>query len=312
MTWETNLAQRKLPDIKDLQKFFDRYSEEAIFQIEQGQKQKKIHIQGIFVLASNRRSKKFTLKLFEQNFKNVAGLTLLPVHDRSALELYVQKEEGRIDGPYYGGNKQVYDPEMAIIPLRKWQEELFALVTGPEKENLKDRTVIWIEDTRGRAGKSWFQKWLRCGQRKIQSRNLPIDRLDRLASAINIISKKTKVDLYCFELTKSKGFDQHYEDMFGMVEQIKNGMVISCFRGCYEEAIFSPPIVLIFSNEKVESFLKYLIYDRWKVFEINKNQSLIERKINFQQIHTCHSRKKNNDIDTTKLPLYDTNISLGE
>ena len=105
MTWETNRAQRKLPNISELQNFFDRYAEESIFQIEQGEKQKKIHIQGIFILASNRRSKKFILKLFTQNFKNIAGFTLLPVHDRSALESYVQKKDGRIAGPYYGGKK---------------------------------------------------------------------------------------------------------------------------------------------------------------------------------------------------------------
>lgn len=207
--------------------------------MEEGKKKKKHHFQGIFILSSKRRSKKFTLQLFEQNFKNISGLTLSPVHDRSALEGYVQKEEGRISGPYYGGKRQMYDKEMAAMPLRKWQEELFGLVTGPEKEKLKDRTVIWIEDTRGRAGKSWYQKWLRCGQRKIQSRNLPIDRADRLASAINIISKQAKIDVYCFDLTRTKGFDQHYEDLFNTIENIKNGFVISCFRGYFYDIILN-------------------------------------------------------------------------
>lgn len=286
LTWETNRSQRKLPTINELQNFFKKYADESIFQIEEGKKKRKHHVQGIFILSSKRRSKKFTLKLFEQNFKNIAGLTLLPVYDRSALESYVQKQEGRISGPYYGGNKQLYDEEMAAMPLRKWQQELFDLVTGSEQEKLKDRIVIWIEDPKGRSGKSWYQKWLRCGQRKINSRNLPIDRADRLASAINIISKTTKIDVYCFDLTRTKGFDQHYEDLFNTAENIKNGMVISCFRGCYEEAIFSPPIILLFSNRTVEPFLKYLSFDRWKVFKIDGNQSLIERKIDLQQVHT--------------------------
>jgi hypothetical protein len=291
LTWGTNRAQRKLPTIRELQIFFDKFADEAIFQIEEGTKKRKHHIQGIFILSTKRRSKKFTLRLFEENFKNIAGLTLLPVHDRLALESYVQKKEGRVSGPFYGGRNKVYNSEIAAMPLRKWQEELFSLLTGSEKETLKDRTVIWIEDSRGRAGKSWYQKWLRCGQREIQSRNLPIDRADRLASAINIISKQAKIDVYCFDLTRTKGFDQHYEDLFSTVENIKNGFVISCFRGYFEEALFDAPIVLIFSNQKVEPFLHYLSFDRWKVFTIDENQNLIERKIDFQHPLTYHITK---------------------
>jgi hypothetical protein len=71
-------------------------------------------------------------------------------------------------------------------------------------------------------------------------------------------------------------------------KHIKNGMVISCFRGCYEEALFSPPIILLFSNLEVEPFVKYLSFDRWKVFKIDENQNLIERKSDLQQLHTYH------------------------
>jgi hypothetical protein len=291
LTWETNRLQRKLPPVNELQKFFNKYADQAIFQIEEGKQKKNKHIQGIFILSCYRKSKKVTFKLFEQNFKNTAGLTLSPVHDRLALESYVQKEDGRIAGPYYAGNKQVYNEEMATIPLRKWQKDLFDLITGPDQEKLKDRIVIWVEDPQGRAGKSWFQKWLRCGQRKIQTRNLPIDRSDRLAAAINIIAKTTSIDAYCFDLTRTKGFDQHYEDLFNTVEHIKNGMVISCWRGIYEEALFSPPIVLLFSNREVEPFVRYLSYDRWKVFTIDENQNLVQRKIDFQQAYTHHLSK---------------------
>lgn len=288
VTWETNKGQRKLPATDKLQKFFSLYSDESIFQYEVGKNKKKIHIQGVFTLVGRRRSKKLTLRLFEQNFKNITGLTILPVYDRLALEAYVTKDETRIEGPYYGGKNQVYDNELAAVPLRNWQKELFSLITGPEQEKLRDRTVIWVEDDLGRSGKSWFQKWLRCGQRKINARNLPVDRSDRLASAINLISKSAKIDVYCFDLTRTKAFDQHFEDLFNMVEQIKNGMVISCFRGNFNEAIFHPPIVLIFSNQTVESFLKYLSRDRWKVSRIDQNHNLIERKLDRSSTNTYH------------------------
>jgi hypothetical protein len=105
VTWETNRSQRKLPSVHELQKFFNGYADESIFQIEIGKQKKKKHIQGIFILSCKRKSKRVTLSLFEQNFKNTAGLTLSQVHDRFALESYIQKEDGRIAGPYYGGKK---------------------------------------------------------------------------------------------------------------------------------------------------------------------------------------------------------------
>ena len=50
--------------------------------------------------------------------------------------------------------------------------------------------------------------------------------------------------------------------MFAIVESIKNGYVVDVMYGRMNEAIFNPPIIVIFLFLKVK---KYLSHDRWLV-----------------------------------------------
>lgn len=271
-TWDTNVNQKKLPNKKKLQDFLNNITSNYTFQTEMGTIKSKVHYQGVLNLYGPRLSKKLLLKLFEEQFSNVSGLSLNPVHDKIAIQNYVTKSEGRLDGPFYGGKNEMYDPEMAQCTLRPWQQDLFDLITGDSANDLKERKVIFIQDCEGNTGKSWFQKWLRVGQKKIEARSLPVSSVDRLISAINIITKGNQIDLLNIDLTKTKGEDQSYQDLFSAVEQIKNGYVIDVMYGKYNEAIFKPPIVIIYTNEDIMKFLHYLSRDRWLVFQINKSK----------------------------------------
>jgi peptidyl-tRNA hydrolase len=215
-------------------------------------------------------------------FKNVAGLTLSPVYDSVAIKSYVTKDEGRVKGPFYGGKKEMHDIQMAESKLRKWQEQLFNIITGEQQEMLKDRKVIWVQDECGNTGKSWFQKWLRIGQKKMVVRSLPVSSVDRLISAVNIINKTHKVDAFTIDLTRTHGKDQSYKDLFSTIEQIKNGYVIDVMYGKYNEAIFKPPLVIIFTNNNINDFMHFLSEDRWKVFNISSKQILKEKHVTYE------------------------------
>ncbi len=59
--------------------------------------------------------------------------------------------------------------------------------------------------------------------------------------------------------------DQHDQDLFAIVESIKNGYIVNIMYGRMNEAIFKPPIVVIFSNKPFRMVKKYLSHDRWIV-----------------------------------------------
>ena len=84
----------------------------------------KRHYQGNFILTSVRQSKISLLKLFEDYFKNVSGLTLQKVHDKDAVLKYVTKSETRVEGPFYCGKKEKFDEKMSMISLLDWQLDL--------------------------------------------------------------------------------------------------------------------------------------------------------------------------------------------
>jgi hypothetical protein len=275
-TWDTNVKQKTLPNEVKLMNFLNRETDLSCFQYELGEIKKKEHIQGMMTLAGERKSKRSVLELFKETFKNVDGLTIQPVYDTVALSAYVTKEEGRVKGPYFAGRKEMYNSKLANNSLRNWQKELFdTLIT--EQDEFKDRKVLWVEDMCGNTGKSWFQKWLRIGQKQLVVRQLPVSSVDRLISAVNIISRNIEVDVYTIDLTRTRGEGQSYEDLFAAVEQIKNGYVVDVMYGKYNEAIFNPPMIVIFTNQRIDDFYNYLSQDRWEEFSIGSTGKLNRR-----------------------------------
>lgn len=284
MTWDTNIKQKKLPDEEALLSFFDRVADDCVFQYEKGTQKQKEHVQGTFTLSGPRKSKTAVLELFKTTFKNIGGLTLNPVYDKVAIKSYVTKAEGRTKGPFYGGKNEMHDREFASKKLRKWQKQLFEILTGDQQEILKDRKVIWVQDDSGNTGKSWFQKWLRIGQKKIVVRGLPISSVDRLMSAVNIICKTHKVDAFTIDLTRTQGEDQSFNDLFSSIEMLKNGYIVDVMFGKYNEAIFSPPMIIIFTNNSIEEFKRYLSADRWEVYTISPDGELARTFSEFENI----------------------------
>jgi hypothetical protein len=274
LTWDTNVKQKQLPSEDALLGFFDKHAEDCLFQFEKGDKRQKLHIQGVFTLLGSRQSKLSVLHLFQKTFKNVHGLTLSPVYDRMAINAYVTKERGRVKGPFYGGRLNMHQLEMSTATLQEWQQTLFDILIGEEQSSLRDRKVLWVQDSHGNTGKSWFQKWLRLGQKQLTTRALPISSVGRLLSAVNILHRKVQVDAFTIDLPRTNGEDQSYKDLFSAIEQIKNGYVVDTMYGKYNEALFTPPMIIIFTNEDFKSFEHYLSADRWQPYLIGPSKDL--------------------------------------
>lgn len=110
------------------------------------------------------------------------------------------------------GKNQNYDEMMANTKLKKWQKQLYNLLLSDELTLLKDRKVVWVHDQKGNTGKSWFQKWLRIGQRKLVIRSLPVAFVDRLSLAVNIIARKLEVDVFTIDLTRTQEENKFLKD----------------------------------------------------------------------------------------------------
>ena len=96
-------------------------------------------------------------------------------------------------------------------------------------------------------------------------------------------------------LTKSRGQDQSLTDVFSTIEEIKDAYIVDTLYGKYIEAIFNPPIVLVFTNERLDEHKSKLSADRWLRLNINSD-------------HTIFYRVTNEDGTLTIISLKDLNI----
>ena len=192
-----------------------------------------------------------------------------PVHSKVALAEYVTKEEGRIEGPFYVGRHEFYDSELADIQLSDWQKKVYEGLTAPEATKLRGRNIISIHDSVGKSGKSTFVKWLRVGQKKLVARKLPVSSVQQLNAAIASITRHQDVDLFMIDITRSLGKDQDFQDLFASLEDSINGYVVDTMYGKYNEAIFKPPMVIIFTNFRFGEISKLVSPDRWISFQID-------------------------------------------
>ena len=242
-----------------------------------------------------RVSKKQLLERFQEIFTNVSGLTLSKTYDSKAAMKYASKIETRIKGPFYVGQKENYSEEYAGMELRQWQKELFEfIVRNKNNPIIRERKIIWVEDNKGCTGKSRFQKWLRLGQRDLIARKLPVSTVERLISAVTKLTQEQEVDLFMINLTRSQGEEQSFKDLFSAIEEIVDGYCVDVMYGKYIEAIFDPPLIIVFTNERISNYLNYLSKDRWVRLVIDSDKNLQEWPLDISEgITPCFINKYN-------------------
>lgn len=108
--------------------------------------------------------------------------------------------------------------------------------------------------------------------------------VDWVASAVNIICKDTKLDVLTFGITREQGMDQYDQDLFAIVESIKNSYVVDVMYSHMNEAIFKPPIVVIFSNKPFLNVKKYLSLNFSQNIKIVRNEKIFLLLLDYESI----------------------------
>jgi len=273
-TWNSS-EEDGLVSASFLQEKLNKISTEGVFQLEVGQKTGREHYQGRFVLKGPRRGKQSLLKEFSEIF-NTKNLTLQPEIAYNSSS-YCEKSETQIAGPWYVGlQSYLAEKQPMTLKLKKWQDQLLSLLTSHYQEKLRDRKVIWIQDRKGGQGKSTFIRYLAMNEKKLGLgvEKLPMDRPDRIRSAVVKLSKKKDVDMYMFDFTRTQGVDTHFQDLFEVIEEIKNAYVVDIMYGNFNRAFLKPAMVVIFTNNHIADFQKYLSNDRWMTFILGEDGGL--------------------------------------
>jgi len=120
--------------------------------------------------------------------------------------------------------------------------------------------VIWLEDFKGNTGKSTLLKYLSLNKGRLKVKKLPLDKLDRLRMMVCKMIKREYVDAFSFNLRT----ETHIENLFQIVEETKDGHIVSAMYVNPMEVFMSNPFVIIFTNNDISKYCHYLSLDRWQ------------------------------------------------
>lgn len=82
--------------------------------------------------------------------------------------------------------------------------------------------------------------------------------------------------------------------MFAKIKAIKGSYIVDTLYGKYVKAIFNPPIISIFTNEKFEDYITSLSADHWLRLNINFNYTIEYRITNWDENLTSVNLKNLN------------------
>jgi hypothetical protein len=151
-----------------------------------------------------------------------------------------------------------------------WQRELYDKIFD-EQNNIKqadDRKIVSIIDTDGKKGKSFFLKWL-CYWYPKQFLKLGCGTASQLRSGVIRNGPKRA---YFIDLPWTQGSDNRMCNLISMVEEVKNGHVVSTMYGRGGSLIMPNPHIFIFSNKPLK--YNYRSSDRWDIYRVTNDLKL--------------------------------------
>lgn len=254
-----------------------------VFQLERGDTG-RLHYQGAFSLKTKLQKPKLLRRVREvynllydeaktgctidDIYNNTTVLPMLGTKEEAWK--YCQKEDSRVAGPWSKETKGQYKGE--DLPLREqfyhYQEWIISMFEYHKNEPKPSRTVNWLHDSIGNTGKSVLTKYLLW---KYGDDVMIVPRANAQNMRTVIIDRGPKL-MYLFDIPRTLGKEEHRDDIYSVIEDVKNGTVLSAMYGRDAQLLMYPPIVWVFSNFRPDT--KALSLDRWKIFHMRKDKTL--------------------------------------
>lgn len=175
------------------------------------------------------KGKRNDLEKFKKDVKDgEVDLIVLRENHSSVFARY-----SRFAEEYVRDHAPIYN--VPVYPLRDWQKDLNAKLNGP----VNTREIVFLIDTMGNQGKSWFFRYYEQNHNKTTQIIIPGKKLD-MAYVLRVSNR-----VVLFDCPRSK---QGEYVQYDFLEEVKNGYV---FSGKYEARIkrFAPPHVVVAMNE---------------------------------------------------------------
>lgn len=247
-TWNEELDQEKLVE---LESFLKTFCNKYVFQEEKGETTGRRHLQGYFETIIRKRHPSL-ISLFKMKFGDVAQLTIeRMLGTQTEAKEYCTKTDTRVSSPrmygfptpYEASDLQMFDNSANWYP---WQKSFMELIFNKDLTLKKpdDRTIIWIQDLMGNSGKSKLVKHI-CYNYSEEACKLSFGSSTQLRSACITAGPKK---LYFIDVPRTLGKEDSINELISVIEDIKNGFIVSSMYGKHLQMMFDPPHIVVFAN----------------------------------------------------------------
>lgn len=255
-------ASEQFNDEITIKTALNKYCKAWCFQLEEGSETGYKHFQGRFSLITKSRK------------GNIPGINARysPTSSPSSTNFdYVMKEDTRIAGPWSDRDSPAYIPRQfrgkleTLLPFQKTIME--------ECKVFNDRIINKIYCPGGGRGKSTIAHLMRLFKNGLVLP--PLNDADRLVYTCcdKLMAKKIRDSIPIFiDLPRAMNKERLF-GLYSAIEVIKSGYVYDT-RNRYREWDFDSPNIWVFSN--IEPDLSLLSRDRWRLWEINDKDELVE------------------------------------
>ena len=189
-------------------------------------------------------------------FFGAGCLHLKPARSQSDSDIYCQKDDTRIEGPYLLPAERYSGQD---LPHRSdfypWQEDCISILEGP----VDPRHIHVYVNQGGNCGKSDLVKWCSINLGTI---SVPLSRSSERAKSAMIDAGYRKA--YLFDLTRNTVKDMG--EIYDLIEEVKTGHIKSAFYGKFKETLMHRPHIVLFMNRIPR--IKFLSQDMWRIHEI--------------------------------------------
>lgn len=270
--WKINYQQtdemKELPSHETIEKVFkDLDAARYCFQLERGEEKGRLHYEGIVVFHKPRKGSEIRERFASLCRPNYKGGCL---HTRKAFSIkdsyiYCTKPGGLHRPRFYPPNAYFGRDLLTHFSTKyEWQDQVMKWATDPVPDH---RTVYCIIDEEGKSGKSTLAKTLGYVH---DACVVPLGlSAPQMKAALSRLGPK---DLYIVDLPRN---NKDYTMLYDTIEEIKRGMIISCFQGKYTSLYMSRPHIVCFANEVPP--LKNLSLDMWALYRINRTTMGIDK-----------------------------------
>ena len=273
-----------LPSHQSLSNALESISDKFVFQLESCPTTDRKHYQGCLITRIRKRHRTVLYDLSVDLQVEITQITIDRMQGSwEQAKEYCSKEDSRegdltILSPSLQeeeNNKYKANDLKVLMDgnLYPWQKAINDIIFEDGSHSIKassSREVFWIEDLSGNTGKSLFTKYLCYSNPSITKLAFGSGSQMR-ASVVEEGPQKC----YIIDIPRKLCNDDFQNNIYSVIEDLKNGFVKSSMYGKPKTLFMEPPVVIIFSNQECPT--EKLSIDRWHIFTIINNK-LVELK----------------------------------